>query len=138
MFAYAFADQLSTPVCVLTPWRDDAIAAAHRAAVEAVLSLRAELAARVSRLTGIPVAPDLVYADNIAGIATVTVDGATFRLAQGRLTLLRPCAACGTGQFASPSINGIADLGRALDAWDPLHDDCQPEDSTHWLYRDDA
>ena len=137
MFTSALSDQQSSVATARPTWREEAIAAARREATTAALTMRAELASRGRALTGIPVAPDSVYADGDAGIATITVDGTTFRLAQGTLVLLRPCAECGTGQFASPPIASDADLGRALDGWQPFHDDCRPGDSTDWLYRND-
>jgi hypothetical protein len=137
VFTSALYDQQSSVATALPTWREEAIAAARREATTAALTLRAELASRVRALTGSPVAPDSVYADSDACIATVTVDGTTFRLAQGTLVLLRPCVDCGTGQFASPPIASVADLGRALDGWQPFHDDCRSEDPADWLYRDD-
>ena len=136
MFPYALSDQHSSVRTALPIWREDAIAAARRKATTVVLTMRAELASRVRALTGIPVAPDSVYADGDVGVANITVDGTTFRLAQGTLVILRPCAYCGTSHFVSPPVASIADLGRALDGWQPLHDDCRPEDPTDWLYRD--
>ncbi len=137
MFITALSDQQSSVATARPTWREEAIAAARREATTAALTLRADLASRVRALTASPVAPDSVYADSDAGSATVTVDGTTFRLAQGTLVVLRPCAHCGTGQFASPPIASVADLGRALDGWQPSHDDCRPEDPADWLYRDD-
>mgnify|MGYP001095839894 CR=1 FL=1 len=86
-------------------------------------------------LTQIPAAPDSIYADGDAGIATITAGGTTFRLVRGTPGNLRPCASCGTGQFASPSIASVAD--RALDGWRPCHDDYRPEDPASWLDRED-
>ena len=124
MFASALSDQHASVAAALPTWREEAIAEARREAAESGLTLRAELASRVRALTARPVAPDTVDAAGEAGLPIVTVDGTTFRLARGTLVVLHPCARCGTGQFASPPIVGVADLGRALDGWQPLHDDC--------------
>ena len=128
MMTYRISNEQSPAAEVVSPWREEAIIAFRRGERTLALALRTDLAARIRAVTGIPVAPDSVYADGQSGIATVTVDGAIFRLAQGELVLLRPCAHCGTGQFASPAIGSVADLGRALDGWQPFHVDCEPED----------
>jgi hypothetical protein len=109
-------------------WREQAIAAARRAEQARPEALRADLAARLHTLTDLVVEPAAVYIDDEARTATVTVDGVTFRLAGQTLALRRPCAYCGTGQFTSPAIDSLADLGYALDGWRPLHDDCGPLD----------
>jgi hypothetical protein len=113
-------------------WRGEAIASHRRTQREGALTQGAELASQVRRLTGLRVTPDSIYVDHETGRATVAADGSIFRLAVGTLALLRPCAYCGTGQFASPPIEDPADLGFALIAWQPLHDDCRPSDPADW------
>ena len=54
------------------------------------------------------------------------MDDATFRLYQsGYLVLVRKCAYCATDHFESPPIGNLSDLGYALSAWEPLHEDCE-------------
>lgn len=92
--------------------------------------LRTELAARVLALTGCWVPPDDVYADG--SLAVAGVDGTTFRLYRhGPLAVVRPCVHCGTGHFESQGIAGPVDLGYALSAWQPLHEDCEDYSSEH-------
>jgi hypothetical protein len=86
--------------------------------------LRWDLAARVLALTGRHISPEDVYADDRMAVAGV--DGATFRLYRhGGLALVRHCQYCGTGHFESPQIEDLSDLGYALSAWHPLHEDCE-------------
>ena len=96
--------------------------------------LRWDLAARVLALTGRRISPEDVYADD--RYAVVGVDGATFRLYRhGSLVLVRHCDYCGIGHFESPEIKDLADLGYALSAWLPLHEDCEnhaAEDLADW------
>jgi hypothetical protein len=87
-------------------------------------ALRADLAARVLMLTGRLIPADDIPADERA--AAVGVDGATFRLYRGGdLVLAKTCAYCGTGHFESPGIGDLADLGYALSAWQPRHENCE-------------
>ena len=96
--------------------------------------LRWDLAARVLALTGRRISSEDVYADD--RYAVVGVDGATFRLYRhGSLVLVRHCDYCGIGHFESPEIKDLADLGYALSAWLPLHEDCEnhaAEDLADW------
>jgi hypothetical protein len=86
--------------------------------------LRTDLSARMLALTGRLVSPEDIYTDG--QLAVAGVDGATFRLYQGGdLILVRTCSYCGTGHFESPKISKIPDLGYALSAWRPLHEDCE-------------
>lgn len=114
-------------------WHEGALGAHRQTERERALARRADLAARVRALTGVAVGADSVYLNRETGEATVAVDGARFRLARGVLTLVRPCAHCGTGQFVSGAIEDRADLGSALVAWTPLHAECQPEDEAESL-----
>ena len=43
----------------------------------------------------------------------------------GDLVLVRACSYCATGRFESRQICNLSDLGYALSAWQPLHDDCE-------------
>jgi hypothetical protein len=96
--------------------------------------LRWDLAARVLALTGRRISPEDVYADD--SMAVAGVDGATFRLhLHDGLVLVRHCDYCGIGHFESPEIKDLADLGYALSAWLPLHEDCEnhaAEDLADW------
>ena len=85
--------------------------------------LRWDLSARIFALTGRHVSPPRIYTDG--HVAVAGVDGATFRLYHGSLMLVRTCAYCGTGRFESPEIGNFSDLGYALSAWEPLHEDCE-------------
>lgn len=74
------------------------------------------MAARLRSLNGLAVATERNHADAATRTAIAVVDGSVFRLIGRDLTLLRPCAHCGTGQFASPAIRAITDLGAAIAA----------------------
>ena len=124
MIAY----QERTQAMVIPSLQERAIATYQRTERDRLLNVRMEITFRVRALTGESVAPDAVFVDRESGTATVVVDGVVFRLAQGGLSILRPCANCGTGQFASSAITTVADLHYALAGWKPLHADCQDED----------
>jgi hypothetical protein len=86
--------------------------------------LRAILSARIAALTGQRISPQEVYTDG--HLAVAGVDGTTFRLYHGGdLVLVRGCTYCGTDRFESPKIGSLLDLGYALSAWRPLHEDCE-------------
>ena len=86
--------------------------------------LRTDLSARVLALTGQQISSQEIYTDG--HLAVAGVDGATFRLYHGGdLVLVRACAYCATGRFESPEISSLSDLGYALSAWRPLHEDCE-------------
>lgn len=92
-------------------WREEAITAYRQIERDRPLALRMDLATRVQALTGTPVAPDSVYVNRRSGrTATVAVAGSVFRLTQRELVILRPCAYCGTGQFAGPAIESLANI----------------------------
>ena len=55
-----------------------------------------------------------------------------FRLQHQEVVLLRPCAYCGTGEFASDPLITKGDLGYTLGVWRPLHHGCEGEDPTEW------
>jgi hypothetical protein len=86
--------------------------------------LRTDLSARILGLTGRHVSPEEIYTDG--HLAVAGVDGATFRLYHGGdSVLVRACVYCGTGHFESPKISNLSDIGYALSAWRPLHEDCE-------------
>jgi hypothetical protein len=104
-------------------WQARAIAA-YRLSQPDEAALRLKLAAAVHALTGRAIAPDAILVDLTGRAASARADGARFRWADGQLHLLRPCAHCGLGAFASPPLRSAAELGFALSDWQPLHDDC--------------
>jgi hypothetical protein len=85
--------------------------------------LRTQLAARILALTGQQISSEEIYSDGCLAVAGV--DGVTFRLHHDSLMQVRPCTYCGTGQFEGPKISSLSDLGYALSAWRPLHEDCE-------------
>jgi hypothetical protein len=58
----------------------------------------------------------------------VVVDEVLFRLQAGELVIMRPCVEYGFGRFASPAITSSADLGYALDEWQPHCDTSVADD----------
>jgi hypothetical protein len=105
-------------------WRAAAIGKYERSWPIRRADLRTDLSARILALTGRQISPQEIYTDG--DLAVAGVDGATFRLYHGgRLVLVRACAYCGTGHFESPHIGSLPDLGYALSAWRPLHEDCE-------------
>ncbi len=92
--------------------------------------LQTDLSVRIMALTGRQISSEEIYTDG--HLAVCGVDGATFRLYQGGdLVLVRACSYCATGHFESPRIGDLSDLGYAISAWRPLHEDCEdypPED----------
>jgi hypothetical protein len=133
MIGYALTLQSPAKAGSGPAWREGAIGNYRQTEGERALAMRVDLAARVRTLTGVPVAPDSVYLNRGTGEATVAVDGALFRLVRGAMVLVRPCAHCGTGRFMSAPVEGRADLGSALAAWMPLHEECQPEEALESL-----
>lgn len=107
-------------------WQIQAIEEYERTSPIGRDELREELASRILVLTGRRVSPEDAYADANGRMAVANVDGTTFRLYRhGSLVVVRACAYCGTGHFESPQISGVADLGYALGAWRPLHEECE-------------
>lgn len=133
MIGYAFSLPSPPRVGREASWREEAIGAHRQAERERALALRADLAARVRALTGIPVGADSVSLNRETGEATVAVDGVLFRLVRGAMVLMRPCAHCGTGEFLSAPIEDRADLGGALAGWLPLHEECRAEETAESL-----
>ena len=86
--------------------------------------LCADLSARVLALTGQRVSSHKIYREG--HLAVAGVDGASFRLYHGGdLVLVRTCVYCATGHFESPQKGNLSDLGYALSAWRPPHEDCE-------------
>ena len=86
--------------------------------------LRTDLSATILALTRERIFTQEIYTDG--HLAVASMDGATFRLYHGGdLVLVRSCAYCATGHFESPEITSLSDLGYALSAWGPLHEDCE-------------
>jgi hypothetical protein len=109
-------------------WQTDAIQTYCLAVVEEDSTLRAELADRVAALTACRIPPQQVVADRAARVAFLAFDGVRFRLRRHQVVLLRPCAHCGTGEFASDPLITRGDLGHALGVWRPLHHGCEEQD----------
>ena len=114
-------------------WRARSVATYERTQRQALDVLPAALAARVRALTGRAIAPESIFVDRDADLATAVVDGAVFRMRSQQVVLLRPCAECGIGHFESPALATQSDLGYALSAWEPRCPHCQPEDPANWL-----
>lgn len=113
-----------------THWRDRAISAYTAGRVSRRAALQAELAHRIESLTNFRPVPESIYADEDKDLAVYKLDQTLFRLGVEGLSIIRPCAHCGTGEFQSLPIMDIADLGHALAVWQPHHDDCELEGDT--------
>jgi hypothetical protein len=115
-------------------WQARAAEAYERCLPDMRAQMRMDLAAQLLGLTGKPLPPENVYLDAGGWLAVAGVDGETFRLyRQDGLVLVRPCAHCGTGSLESPRITDRVDLGYALLAWLPLHEDCEDYYSSETL-----
>ena len=114
-------------------WRTQAIAAYRQVEQEELMALPAALAARIHDFTGHAVALSSIWVDREARTATVAVDGVTFRLRQGTVTMIRPCATSRTGYVESAPITDRSDLGRALLTWDAAGD-ASEEDGDDWTH----
>ncbi len=105
-------------------WHEAVIGEYERSRLVRHADLRTDLSTRIVALTGRRIRPQEIYTDG--HLAACGVDGATFRLYHGGdLVLVRACAYCATGHFESPQIATLSDLGYALSAWRPLHEDCE-------------
>jgi hypothetical protein len=113
-------------------WQARAIQVYQQAERVETGALAMDLAARLLTLTGRAVERETIVVDRFARRATAQVDGALFQLHGQQLTLLRPCADCGTGLYPSPAIESLADLGHALSAWQPACPDCLPGGLRSW------
>ena len=135
--------QTARPVLALPPvaaqsWQQRAAQAYWQTEREAASAMQIELAARIAALTTRTIRSEWIDVDHVARTATVAVDGVIFRLRGQELILLRPCSQCTVGQFESPAVQTLADLGYVLSTWLPPCVNCQPEDPPHWLYRESA
>lgn len=128
-------EQMIDTALVQAPgWQARAVEEYERSLPDRLARLRTDLAPRLLGLTGRLFPPEDAYVDADGGLAVAGADGETFRLyRQGGLVLVRPCAYCGTGYFESPEIVDPADLGYALSAWRPLHEDCEDYDASEAL-----
>ena len=105
-------------------WQAAAVGKSERSWPARLADLRTALSAQVLKLTGQLISSEDIYTDG--HLAVAGVDGASFRLYHGGdLVLVRSCAYCATGHFESPEIISLSDLGYALSAWRPLHEDCE-------------
>ncbi|HSH80608.1 MAG TPA: hypothetical protein VLA19_18925 [Herpetosiphonaceae bacterium] len=98
--------------------------------------MRLALTERVQAFTGCTVECNAILVDLDEQFACAVVGGVLFRWGTTGLVMLRPCAFCGSGQFASPSLTSQADVGYAIAVWQPHHPNCQPEDPINWLESD--
>lgn len=94
--------------------------------------LEQTVAARIYELTGHTIGADSVVIDQDGRTARVSVDGIRWRWNGDHLVLLRPCAHCGCGEFASPRLQSPADLGFALSDWQPRHAECTVFEADEW------
>jgi hypothetical protein len=115
-------------------WRSRAVEEYERSLPQERARLRTDLAAQLLGLTGMPIPQENAYVDASGRLAVAGVDGETFRLyRQDGIVLMRPCTYCGTGRFESPKIKDRTDLGYALQAWRPLHEDCEDFEASETL-----
>lgn len=117
-------------------WRRRAADAYFAATSDTATRLREDLASRVRHFTGRTIAPETIFADATQRLAVVRADDVVFRCQRGVLQIVRPCSHCGTGEFTSPTVESLADLGFALEMWEPRCRDCEPVDSETWMYQD--
>jgi hypothetical protein len=113
-------------------WKTQVIATYQRHRQDEDSALRIALARRLRTLIEVEVNLNDIWVDLDERIALATVDGVRFRFEQSQLVMLRSCALCGGGQFASPPLTSQADVGYALSAWQPRHAQCQPDDPASW------
>ena len=113
-------------------WKTQAIATYQQRRRQEDSALRIALARRLRALIGVEVDRDDIWVDLDERSALATVDGVRFRWEQSQLVMLRPCALCGGGQFASQPLTSRADVGYALSGWQPRHPQCQPDDPVSW------
>ena len=119
----------------VTGWKEQAVEEYGRSLPGTSVDLRTQFAARLLILTGRQIPPEDIYTDENGRLAATSVDHMMFRLYGRRLVLARSCAYCGIGRFESPKIGDLADLGYALSAWRPLHEDCEDYDPEEDLAR---
>lgn len=109
-------------------WRASVIAEYAATADAMPRQLRQRLAQRLLALTGQVVAERAIAVNTSGQRAIAVVDGLMFQLCGNELAVVRPCAHCGTGNFASAPITSRIRLGYALAAWEPYHPECAPAD----------
>lgn len=114
-------------------WQQRAVIAYEQAEQDESVALQRELADRIAALTEHRLAPESIYVNRAAQLAVANVEGTVFRLLRHDLMIVRPCVECGTGQYESPRITSIKDLGYALSAWEPRCADCRPIDPINWI-----
>lgn len=137
---------IDTPIAELTSpnarpalvagWKAQAIEAYQQRRPDEERAMQAALTEQVQAFTGCSVECDAILVDLDEQFACAVVDGVLFRWGATGLVLLRPCAFCGSGRFASPSLTRQADVGYAIAVWQPHHPNCQPEDPINWLESD--
>ena len=113
-------------------WKTQVISTYQRHRQDEDSALRIALVRRLRALVGVEVNLDDIWVDLDERSALVTVDGVRFRCEHSQLVMLRTCALCGSGQFASPPLTSQADVGYALSIWQPRHPQCQPDDPVSW------
>jgi hypothetical protein len=113
-------------------WKTQVISTYQRHRQDEASALRIALVRGLHALVGVEVNVDDIWVDLDERSAHVTVDGVRFRWEQSQLVMLRTCALCGSGQFASPPLTSQADVGYALSVWQPRHPQCQPDDPVSW------
>src|SRR5262245_14006459 len=79
----------TAPILLAGDWKARSVAAYRQAQSDVMARLPAELASRVHSLTGHTLAPESIFVDPEAQMATAVVDGAVFRLRDGQLVLVR-------------------------------------------------
>lgn len=109
-------------------WQDQAISAYTGTLARKTTAMQARLDDRIEALMNYRPAPESIYVDPETGVSTVCVDGTVFHLEGNSLSLVRPCAYCGTGEFKSAPIADLADLGHALAIWQPMHEECASQE----------
>jgi hypothetical protein len=122
----------STPGPQASAWRTEALAG-HRQPQLDQHALAQRLVTAIRRLTGSTLDPEGLIIDAPNQAAWSSFEDARVRWRQEQLVVVRPCAHCGCGAFASRPILSLRDLGYALSVWQPLHRDCRPfvaDDST--------
>jgi hypothetical protein len=117
----------------MNDWKARAITTYQQQRRDDGAALRLGLARHVRALTGRVVHADAIWVDLDGRMALATVDGVRFRWERDQLVILRPCALCGSGQFASAPLTDRAEIGYALSDWQPRHAQCQPDDPVNWL-----
>jgi predicted RNA-binding Zn ribbon-like protein len=122
------SDVTALPHRESSDWRVQAVAAYASTTGETRTRLRRQLAERLLALTGCIAPKEALVANATGRSASAVVDSARFLLRGDAVTLVRPCAHCGTGRFVSEPLERQEDLGYALAVWAPYHRDCEPED----------